>query len=104
MPLDRQKALLDLLWTSAMTSRGNVFTILDGARDERIYGSVDGCRLQRRCLYSGDLPWQLQMTAPYLVQLERDAAFTQFLIENGWGNSWGIFLRTETSLEQLRRH
>ena len=46
----------------------------------------------------GDLPWQLQVTAPYLVQLERDDRFTRYLIDTGWGNSWGSFLRTETGV------
>jgi hypothetical protein len=26
------------------------------------------------------------------------------VIDNGWGNSWGVFLRTETSIRELRRH
>jgi hypothetical protein len=82
----------------------SVFAILDGARDDRIYGAVDGSRRPRRCLYAGDLPWQLQMTAPYLVELERDHAFTKHLLDTGWGASWGVFLRTETGIEQLRKH
>ena len=96
--------LLDLLWTRGLPARMNVFAIVDGARDDRIYGAVDGCRLDKRCLYSGTLPWQLMMSAPYLVQLDRENRFTAFLLDNGWGNSWGIFLRSETRIEELRRH
>jgi hypothetical protein len=104
MPIRERQALVDVLWRPKLPSYVSVFAILDGARDERIYGAVHGCRLQKRCLYSGDLPWQLKMTAPYLVQLEKGDPFTQRLIDNGWGDSWGIFLRTETGIEQLRRH
>ena len=44
------------------------------------------------------------MSAPYLIQLERDDRFTRYLVETGWGSSWATFLRTEASIKQLRRH
>src|ERR1035437_4640597 len=95
--------VLDALWPPGLPAHMAVFAIVDGARDERIYGAVRGTFLPKDCLYSGDLPWQLQMTAPYLVQLEREDRFTRFLIDTGWGNSWATFLRTETGIKQLRR-
>jgi hypothetical protein len=101
---DLRRRILDTLWPANLSSRMSVLAILDAARDKRIFGAVDGCYLEKQCLYSGDIPWQLQMTAPYLVTLERDNSFTRYLIDNGWGNSWGIFLRTETSMKELRRH
>ena len=99
-----QPEIIDALWPARLSARSAVFVILDGARDERIYGAVDGTRLPKDCLYTGDLPWQMQMTAPYLVQLERDDRFTKYVLSNGWGRSWGVFLRTETGIKQLRRH
>jgi hypothetical protein len=44
------------------------------------------------------------MTAPYLVQLDREDRFTRYLIDTGWSRSWATFLRTETGIKQLRRH
>ncbi len=103
MVLDQQK-ILDALWPARQSARMDVFVILDGARDERIYGAVDGTRLAKDCLYTGDLPWQMQMTAPYLVQLEPGDRFTKYVLDHGWGASWGVFLKTETGIKQLRRH
>ena len=97
-------AIVEALWPHGQPASMAVFVILDGARDERIYGAVGGTRLAKDCLYSGDLPWQMQMTAPYLVQLDREDRFTRYVIANGWGNSWGTFLRTEVGIKQLRRH
>ena len=96
--------LLEALWPPGQPASLAVFAILDGARDERIYGAVDGTRLPKDCLYSGDLPWQMQLTAPYLVQLDRGDRFTRHVLAEGWGNSWGTFLRTEAGIKQLRRH
>jgi hypothetical protein len=96
--------VLDALWPAGLPPRMSVFAIIDGARDERIFDAVDGTMLPKGCLYSGDLPPELQRTAPYLVQLEREDRFTRYLIKTGWGNSWGTFIRTETGIKQLRRH
>src|SRR3954454_21413274 len=101
---DTLKRVLDALWPPGLPPSTGVFAILDGARDQRIYAAVKGTYLPKDCLYTGDLPAQLQITAPYLVQLDRDDRFTRAIIEKGWGNSWGSFLRTGTGIKQLRRH
>ncbi len=93
--------ILDQLWP---TERSSVYAVLDGARDERIYGAVNGSHLLLECLYSGDLPWQLQMTAPYIVQLEKDDRLTQQILDQGWGKSWGIFFRSNAGFKELRKH
>ncbi|HXK05665.1 MAG TPA: DUF4123 domain-containing protein [Verrucomicrobiae bacterium] len=85
------------------TAREGLWCILDGARDESIYGKVETVRRRQCCLYSGTLPWQLQVNAPYLVELYDDA-FTRDLVHAAWGNSWGIFFRSESSMAVLRKH
>ncbi len=99
-----QEHLKSILWPEGLPSRVNVWTILDAARDTRIFGAVDRTYQDKCCLYAGDLPWQLQMAAPYLVQLDPEDTFTRYLFEHGWGNAWGVFLRTETSLRNIRHH
>lgn len=104
MSAELHRQILDALWRPGLATRTGVFAILDGARDERIFGAVDATYQPKECLYSGDLPWQMQMTAPYLVELARDDRFTTLLLEKGWGNSWGTFLRSEIGIKELRRH
>jgi hypothetical protein len=99
-----QDSILDALWPPEQSRNVGVFAVLDGARDERIFGKVDATYLRSDCLYSGDLPGELQVTAPYLVQLEREDRFVRELLTDGWGASWGTFLRTETGIKQLRKH
>ena len=96
--------LVDRLWLPDMPARTEVWTILDAARDPTIFGAVDATYLEKTCLYAGELPWQLKMVAPYLVQLKKGHAFTQFAVGQGWGKAWGIFLRTTVDLKTLRRH
>jgi hypothetical protein len=104
MSQSRTQQLIDTLWPESMPARMSVCVILDAARDQRIYGGVEGTSLNKCCLYRGDLPWQLQMAAPYLVELYPDDRFTRWLLNLGWGQSWGVFLRSESSMESLRKH
>jgi hypothetical protein len=46
----------------------------------------------------------LAEVAPYLVKLDRESVFTDWVIENGWGKHWGVFAVTKADLPTLRRH
>jgi hypothetical protein len=81
-----------------------VYAILDAARDEKIYGSILSSRLEWSCLYSGSIPTELARVAPYLVKLRREHSFTESMIQSGWGDNWGIFLRSDSGLSELRKH
>src|SRR5207244_1565000 len=81
-----------------------VYAVLDGARDPRIYPAVYRSGLDHECLFTGDLPHDLAEAAPYLVELERQAPFTRWLLEEGWGRSFAVFAWTRADLETLRRH
>jgi hypothetical protein len=104
MPNPHINAILDHLWPPGFRRWVKVCAILDGARDERIFRAVDSSTLDKSCLYAGRLPMVVQEVAPYLVVLEREDKLTQFLLEEGWGQSWGIYLRTELPVPTLRRH
>lgn len=91
------------LWPPGSLPGTSVWAILDCARDERIYDALRNSRLDYLCLYSGRLPHELEVAAPYLVEIAPTYTFTPQLIEMGWGESWGVFLRTKDSLN-LRDH
>lgn len=78
--------------------------IVDGARDRSIYGALLDSYLNYSCLYHGEISPELELAAPYLVQLEYDDSYSIKLIERAWGNSWGVFLKCDSSMDTLRRH
>ncbi len=97
------QAIEEFLWPTGSTR--NAWMVVDCARDQKqIFLFLLGCHLEYSCLYSGPLTPALEMAAPYLVQLEHDDQETRRLIQLSWGNSWGVFLKSGTSLEKLRRH
>jgi hypothetical protein len=85
-------------------SSRDIWMILDGARDRRIYSDLMNSHFLYSCLYSGDISHELEAAAPHLVQLEYEDKETRALIQRAWGKSWGIFLRCESRMERLRRH
>jgi hypothetical protein len=91
-----------ILWPDG--PRQNIWMILDGARTVDVFRFLLECHLEYSCLYSGPLTPDLEMAAPYLVQLDHGYRDTHRLIRRAWGNSWGVFLRTDASLKRLRRH
>ncbi len=80
------------------------YVILDAARDDGIYQKIANFDTEDLCLYRGDKAIELATVAPYLINLKRDDSFTKWLFVNGWGKSWGIFLRSSASFKELHRH
>lgn len=55
-------------------------------------------------LYKGEKMKKLASVAPYLFDLKQGTGFLQWMIENGWGNSWGILFSANTEMEACERH
>jgi hypothetical protein len=91
-----------VLWPRG--ERSDIWMIVDFARDRQIFPMLLAMSLEYSCLYSGNLPPALAMTAPYLIKLEFDQRETRRLLKASWGNSWGIFLKCDNNLKALRRH
>ncbi len=82
----------------------SIWMIVDPARDKRVFPLLLDCHLEYSCLYSGKVSPTLEAAAPYLVQLEQGYRDTKRLLTSAWGNSWGILLKSDTSLRRLRDH
>jgi hypothetical protein len=101
--MNRAERVEEILWPAGVNR--DIWMIVDCARDpQQVFRFLLSCHLEQSCLYSGHLPPDLEMAAPYLVQLDHDSPETRRLVELAWGNSWGIFLRSGTTMQKLRRH
>ena len=97
--------LRDILWPPDRNgSSGDIFALLDCARDPRIYPLIKRQQINYSCLFAGDLPQELAEAAPYLVALSPHSHLTEALLTLGWGHSWGVFLASSAILQNLRRH
>ena len=82
----------------------SAYVILDGASVEGMLGRLKAAKEEWACLYRGELEPDLADAAPYLVKLREKSDLTDWILEEGWGNHWGVFVISEAGLEALRRH
>lgn len=80
------------------------WAILDGARIERLVREIEAHEIPHACLFAGALDPSMARVAPYLVRLDETDPFCSWLLGQGWGKSWGIYLRSEAPRMALRRH
>jgi hypothetical protein len=99
-----QKAIHHLFRQEEGRGPLGTYAILDAARDDKICPALNQADIENLCLYLGDKAEELAAVAPYLLSLTQEDPFTQWLMNNGWGKSWGIFVRSSASLKELHRH
>jgi hypothetical protein len=100
-------ALIEQLWPEGDTASGQqLFAVVDGARDPRIWDMLIDTGLEQVCLLAGSLTPALAAAAPRLVHLSARARLTRLLFESGWSAHWFVLLRTEpyVTLQQLHHH
>src|SRR5207237_435347 len=83
----------------------NTFAVLDGASIPDLLDQLyTKPRPEFVCLYRGELEPDIAEVAPYLVNLEPRTLFTDWLLTEGWGKHWGIFVHTTDGLKAIRTH
>lgn len=107
---DARQRAIRCLW-QLDTVRGNerlsyLYAILDAARDEQIYRGLRRMASREHIfgLYQGRAAVELAAVAPYLVCLGSTDRVFDWLWEQGWGESWGIFFWSLAGPETLRAH
>jgi hypothetical protein len=99
-----------LLWqldeTPARLRQDCLYAILDAARDPLIYPGLRRLAKTDQVLplYQGAAATELAAVAPYIVCLGTTNRVFDWIWEQGWGESWGIFVWSLVSPETLRAH
>ena len=81
-----------------------VFAVLDGASIPGLLKNLYAHEPDYCCLYRGELQPDIATVAPYLVCLAPGAEFTNWVLSEGWGGHWGIFVVSTANLRALRNH
>jgi len=84
----------------------HVHLLIDAGRDDAIYPQLREFSVQGRVagLYQGPAAAELASVAPYLLDCDLDGTVFDWFWEGGWGRSWGILIRSDASIQELRRH
>ncbi len=81
-----------------------VFAVLDGASAPGLVKNLYAHEPEYCCLYRGELKPDMATVAPYLVRLEPGNEFTEWVLNDGWGAHWGVFVSSIANLRTLRDH
>lgn len=86
----------------------DLHAVLDAARNPAILEHVRSSGLVHESLYDGDKGKEIEAFGPWLVSLPPEAALLETLVNDGWGDSWGLYLTCHVPFtdirRQLRRH
>lgn len=92
-----------LAWSGPL-EEGELYAVLDAARHVKIRWMLQESIDDHANLYEGFDGRVLDDVAPYLVRFKPGSQLLDRLLLGGWGDAWGIFLRTTESPKQVRRH
>ena len=81
-----------------------LFALLDAARDPKVLGLLMQHNEECQSLYAGVKGITLAAYAPYLVQFSLTTELLEDLVGEGWGKSWGIYLTSNKSFDEVRKH
>ena len=98
MPLSKAEVI------ELIQSHQPLFGLLDAARDPRILQLLSQTDAICESLYEGEKGAELARFAPYLVDLNSASSLLASLVEQGWGDSWGIFLSSAGVFADVRQH
>lgn len=90
-------------------SFSNTYAVIDAAKVPGLPEMLESSGLEHECLFQGEAERELKDVAPWVVRLEESSSFTRCLFTSGkaswqmWDAEFGIFVRSEQQLSDLRR-
>jgi hypothetical protein len=82
----------------------HLYAIIDGASVPDIALILGTPNLASACLLRGELDSELARVAPYLLCLDQQPGLIDWILTDGWGKHWGIFLTTRADFRAMRQH
>lgn len=91
----------EILWQGA-DDDVRVYCIMDGYWAEGLYGRLlNSSDISWVHMFQGDVATRNVQQAPFIIALKRGHKLTRWLIEEGWGQGWGIYFTASSHKAQL---
>jgi Domain of unknown function (DUF4123) len=103
-PRARRGVILANMMFATLAPGESLYALLDAARQPEIPMRLKSGAIHHDCLYQGPTADALWFVAPYIARCERTSAFVTWLLEEGWGQNWGVFIAAAVDLASLRQH
>lgn len=103
-----RRLCFDLLFHTTDGIGRKVFAVLDGATMQVLPDQLEEHEAEHDCLFRGETDPLVFTRAPYLVEVGPDTSLAEWLVGEGWGLHWGVFVLADEKavfddvLEHLR--
>ncbi len=95
---------INTLHAQLFNGQYDVYSVIDGASAPPLLGKFAEYEPKHTCLFRGELSIEMAEVAPYMVKLEADNDFTNWLLEYATGSPCCIFAHTDKNFLALRKH
>jgi hypothetical protein len=82
----------------------NGYFLFDAARAENNLNKALELSLVHRSFFKGRSEEELAAVAPYLLKIDGNSPLANWIIDEGWGKSWGILLFSVADFEDVYAH
>lgn len=102
--METDKMIKKLLSITQSEKEHHCYVILDAAMHDKTYDRLKEGGIDCLSLFVGEKANECAEVAPYLIRLSENRLFTNWLMDYGWGENWGIFLSSSLSIKALKKH
>jgi len=82
-----------------------VYAVIDAAKIKKLTNELIIIDAQKvKILFDGQEAIELEEVAPYLIELNKEDEFTNWVAKNVYGNSGAIFIKSTNDIETLAEH
>ncbi|CAN7494680.1 DUF4123 domain-containing protein [Agrobacterium tumefaciens] len=101
----RQEVLSKLREEQGAGGAARLYAVVDASRAPMIIPpALQAMTDKVACLYRGNALEEFGDDTAWVAEMTSDESVLQWLIDNGFGKRWSIFLRTSHALEDVVRH
>jgi hypothetical protein len=81
-----------------------IYAVLDGASAPHLPQTLAQLDVESVCLFRGELDPEVAQVAPYMAVLQPETPFAEWVLQEGWGQHWGIFAISSADFRTMRKH
>ncbi|PVE52370.1 MULTISPECIES: DUF4123 domain-containing protein [Rhizobium/Agrobacterium group] len=82
----------------------NLFVLIDPSRNPGLLTIAQGMTDEGACLFIGDARQEFEDDAPWLVRCDEGGEFVRYLVSEGLGRRWSVFVESDLEFAQIFTH
>jgi Domain of unknown function (DUF4123) len=98
------KTVAGFLWDLADNKMGNLYAIVDSAKNEEVFKYLLTDNVTYRSLFEGKMDIKLFGVSGFLIECKKDSKLFNWLTTEAWGTSCSIFFISKAPFDEVFSH